>query len=142
MILMLTFDHRRIGLAALFTLLTCWQPSLADEPAWRAGVAVAKITPRQSMWMAGYAARTRPSEGVAQDLYAKALALEDAEKNRLVLVTMDLIGVPFQLIVGPKGVRTGEVEVKERRTGERVNLAPDAAVKRLVELISARRVLA
>jgi prolyl-tRNA synthetase len=55
---------------------------------------------------------------------------------------MDLIGMPFQLIVGPKGVRNGEVEVKERRTGERVNLAPDAAVKRLVELISARRVLA
>jgi prolyl-tRNA synthetase len=56
--------------------------------------------------------------------------------------TMDLIGLPFQLIVGPKGLQRGEVELKERQTGERMNLAPDAALKRLIELLSARRVLA
>jgi len=56
--------------------------------------------------------------------------------------TMDLIGLPFQLIVGPKGLKTGEIEVKERKSGERKTMAPDAAVKRLSELISARRVLA
>src|SRR5687767_13700061 len=49
------------------------------------------------MWMAGYAARTKPSEGVTLPLFAKALAVEDAEKNRLVVVTMDLIGVPRAL---------------------------------------------
>jgi hypothetical protein len=46
------------------------------------------------MWMAGYAARNRPAEGVAQDLFAKALALEDRAGIRVVLVTLDLIGVP------------------------------------------------
>jgi prolyl-tRNA synthetase len=56
--------------------------------------------------------------------------------------TMDLIGLPFQVIVGPKGLKSGEIELKERKSGERMNLAPDAAVKRLVELVSARRVLA
>ena len=56
--------------------------------------------------------------------------------------TMDLIGLPFQLIVGPKGLKSGEVEVKERKSGERMSMAPDAAVKRLVELVSARRTLA
>jgi prolyl-tRNA synthetase len=55
---------------------------------------------------------------------------------------MDLIGLPFQLIVGPKGLKSGEVEVKERKSGERMSLGSDAAVKRLVELVSARRVLA
>jgi len=45
------------------------------------------------------------------------------------------------LIVGPKGLKTGEVEVKERRSGERMTMTPDAAVKRLIELVSARRVL-
>jgi hypothetical protein len=59
------------------------------------------------MWMAGYAARTKPSEGTAQDLFAKALALEDAGQNRLVIVTMDLIGVPRPLR-----------EAVERRVGE------------------------
>jgi neutral ceramidase len=71
-------------------------PLRADEdPAgsWKAGVASATITPRQPMWMAGYAARNKPSEGTAQDLFAKALALEDEEGNRAVIVTMDLIGV-------------------------------------------------
>jgi hypothetical protein len=49
------------------------------------------------MWMAGYASRNKPSEGKAQDLFAKALALEDAAGNRLVIVTLDLIGVPRTL---------------------------------------------
>jgi prolyl-tRNA synthetase len=55
--------------------------------------------------------------------------------------TMDLIGLPFQLIIGPKGLKSGEIELKERKSGERMNLAPEAAVKRLAELVSARRVL-
>ena len=56
--------------------------------------------------------------------------------------TMDLIGLPFQLIAGPKGLKTGEVEIKERRSGERQTLGLDAAVRRLIELVAARRILA
>ncbi len=33
--------------------------------------------------------------------------------------TADLIGVPLQVIVGPRGVAAGEIEVKRRATGER-----------------------
>jgi prolyl-tRNA synthetase len=55
--------------------------------------------------------------------------------------TMDLIGLPFQLIVGPKGVKAGEVEVKDRKTGERLTMTPDAAVKKLVEAVKGGRVL-
>jgi prolyl-tRNA synthetase len=55
---------------------------------------------------------------------------------------MDLIGVPFQLIVGPKGIKSGEVEVKTRKSGERVTVTPEAALKRLTALVSAGRVLA
>jgi hypothetical protein len=68
----------------------------ASPPAaipWKAAVAVAKITPEVDMWMAGYAARKKPSEGVAQDLYAKAVAFEDEAGQRLVIVTNDMIGV-------------------------------------------------
>ena len=46
---------------------------------------------------------------------------------------MDLIGLPWQLIVGPRGLAQGEVEVKRRATGERETLTIDAAVNRLVE---------
>ncbi|MFZ2641854.1 MAG: neutral/alkaline non-lysosomal ceramidase N-terminal domain-containing protein [Verrucomicrobiia bacterium] len=95
--------------------LTCWSLSIllcaavlggsgvagpveAQEPAaWKAGVASVKITPEGPIWMAGYASRKKPSEGVAADLFAKALAIEDARGTRLVIVTMDLIGVPRPL---------------------------------------------
>jgi hypothetical protein len=74
--------------------------SLAAEPdgaALRAGVATKIITPAESMWMAGYASRKKPSEGKASELFAKALALEDGSGRRLVIVTLDLVGIPRTL---------------------------------------------
>lgn len=67
------------------------------EAGWKVGVASVKITPEKPMWMAGYAARKKPSEGVAQDLFAKALAIQDDQGQRLVVVTTDLIGIPRDL---------------------------------------------
>jgi hypothetical protein len=68
----------------------------ANQPdeRWQAGVASAVITPEQPMWMAGYAARKKPSEGKVHDLRAKVLALQDAHDTRLVIVTVDLLGIP------------------------------------------------
>ena len=43
---------------------------------WKAGVAAVVITPQTNMWMAGYAARTKPAEGKETELFGKALALE------------------------------------------------------------------
>jgi hypothetical protein len=54
------------------------------------GIARAKITPPRPVWMAGYAARDHHSEGVYQDLFAKALALDDGA-NRAALITTDLL---------------------------------------------------
>jgi prolyl-tRNA synthetase len=47
------------------------------------------------------------------------------------LSTMDLIGIPWQLVVGPRGLANGVVELKRRATGERVELSPDAALEKL-----------
>ncbi len=64
------------------------------EALWKAGVATAKITPSRPMPMSGYASRKdKPSEGIEQDLFAKALAIEDGSGNRVVFVTTDLIGI-------------------------------------------------
>ena len=41
---------------------------------------------------------------------------------------MDLIGLPYQLVVGPRGLKEGIVEVKTRVTGERQNLSPTEAI--------------
>lgn len=61
---------------------------------WKAGVAKVNITPERSMWLAGYGSRTEPSSGTLHDIWAKALALEDAAGNRSVLVTADILGWP------------------------------------------------
>ena len=45
--------------------------------------------------------------------------------------TMDLIGLPWQVIVGPRGLKDGEIELKNRKSGERETLSPDAAIERL-----------
>ena len=47
--------------------------------------------------------------------------------------TADLIGLPYQIIVGPRGVAAGEVEIKNRATGARETVSPDAVIARLGE---------
>jgi prolyl-tRNA synthetase len=54
--------------------------------------------------------------------------------------TMDLIGLPWQVIVGPKGLANGEVEIKRRATGERSTLALDAAIKKLQQSLTVNAV--
>lgn len=67
--------------------------SAPSELAWKAGTATSVITPKENMWMAGYAARKKPSEGTARELFAKALALEGIDGQPFVVVTTDLIGI-------------------------------------------------
>ena len=50
---------------------------------------------------------------------------------------MDLIGLPWQVIVGPKGLANGEVEVKNRRSGARETLSVEAAIARFAALPAA-----
>ena len=69
-------------------------PAAAAETEWKVGLARVKITPERPVFLAGYASRNKPFEKVEADLYAKALALEDREGHRAVLVTSDLIGFP------------------------------------------------
>jgi prolyl-tRNA synthetase len=45
--------------------------------------------------------------------------------------TADLIGLPRQVIVGPRGVAAGEIEIKNRRTGERETVAIDQVAAKL-----------
>ncbi|MFT5491767.1 MAG: neutral ceramidase [Limisphaerales bacterium] len=88
----------------------------AAEPQWSAGVAQTSITPDGAYWMGGYASRKKPSEGTDLDLRAKALALKDAEGNRLVIVTLDL------LVVTPKMADTVLAGAKERYGLEPANV--------------------
>ncbi|MFY7781660.1 MAG: proline--tRNA ligase, partial [Tagaea sp.] len=78
-------------------------------------------------------------DAACADLYAK---LQNAGKDVLYadtsdspgakFATMDLIGLPWQLVVGPRGLANGKVELKRRRTGERLELSAEEALNRLL----------
>lgn len=83
--------NRNTHLMGLWILLAATALQAAD---YKAGVARVDITPSEPIRLAGYGAREKPSESIAMRLFAKALALEDRDKNRLVIVTADLLGLP------------------------------------------------
>ena len=45
--------------------------------------------------------------------------------------TADLIGVPWQVLIGPKGLAAGQFELKKRADGSREMIPPDDLLKRL-----------
>lgn len=103
----------KLAFLALLVVSTSLTVQAADNDAapesyrWKAG-ASAKITPDRRLYMAGYAGRKEPAEGTEQDLFAKAITIEDADGNRVVWVTLDLIGVLEELRAGV----AAEVEAK------------------------------
>jgi len=83
---------RSACLSLLLGLIATSSAPGAESP-WRAGIARQDITPREAIWMGGYASRNHPSEGVLQPLAAKALVLEDPQGSRVAFVCLDLIGI-------------------------------------------------
>jgi prolyl-tRNA synthetase len=55
---------------------------------------------------------------------------DTAERPGAKFSTLELIGVPLLLVVGPKGIKTGVVEVRDRKTGATEEMSLDAAIKR------------
>lgn len=78
-------------------ILLALQGAVRGETAWKAGVATADITPTESIWLAGYGDRTRPSEGVLHNINVKALALDAEAGKPVVLLTADLVGIPREI---------------------------------------------
>ena len=76
----------------------------------------------------------------ADDLYARLQAagadpIYDDRDDRpgAKLAAIDLIGIPWQIIIGPRGMDNGVVEVKNRRTGEAVEVSPDSALTMVMQ---------
>ncbi|SDL28093.1 proline--tRNA ligase [Aliiruegeria lutimaris] len=81
------------------------------------------------------------ADGACEDLY-KALTAKGLEplyddRNERAggkFATMDLIGLPWRITVGPRGLKNGVVELTSRRTGESEELTPELAVARVAEI--------
>ncbi len=99
-----------------------WPDSVAP---WSVGI----VTMRQD---------DKATVAAADDLYARLSAAgvetlydDRDERGGVKLGTMDLIGLPWQVIVGPRGIANGVVELKRRATGEREELSVELALARL-----------
>ncbi len=79
-------------------------------------------------------------DAVAQSLYEKCTSAgvdvlydDTSESAGKKFAAMDLIGLPWQVVVGPKGVAAGVVELKNRRTGEKTEITPEAFAERFLK---------
>jgi len=80
-------------------------------------------------------------EGLYAALAAKGLsALYDDRDERAgaKFATMDLIGLPWRITVGPRGLANGVVELTSRRTGDSEEMSPEAAVAKVAEIYKGR----
>lgn len=114
--------------AALFGLLGAMLaacPTGGAEPEWRVGLARATVTPEEPIAMSGYGPRV--SEGVLDDLKAKALVLEDCQRDRALLVTADLLffRAPFaEVLCGEIMAKTGLARHEIQLTASHTHAGP------------------
>ncbi len=90
----------------------------------------------------GDAATDAACDAMVKALTAKGLEpLYDDRDERAgaKFATMDLIGLPWRITVGPRGLATGKVELTSRRTGESEEMTPEAAVDRIAQIFAGVR---
>ena len=90
----------------------------------------------------GDAATDAACAGIYKALVAKGLdPLYDDRDERAgaKFATMDLIGLPWRITVGPRGLGNGVVELTSRRTGESEEMSAEAAVDRIAQIYAAHR---
>jgi prolyl-tRNA synthetase len=92
---------------------------------WRVGIVTMRADDPASVSAADAAYRQLIGAGI-ETLYD-----DRDERGGVKLGSMDLIGLPWQLIIGPRGIASGTVELKRRSTGEREELSLESALARL-----------
>ena len=99
-----------------------WPEAVAP---WRVGIVTMRVDDEATV-------------SAAEDLYAKlqgagveTLYDDRDERGGVKLGSMDLIGLPWQVVIGPRGIAAGTVELKNRATGEREELSAESALARL-----------
>jgi prolyl-tRNA synthetase len=85
------------------------------------------------------------TDAACESIYAglKAVGLDPLYDDRderagAKFATMDLIGLPWRITVGPRGLKNGVVELTSRRTGESVEMPAEAAIARCAEIYAGR----
>ena len=87
------------------------------------------------------------ADAACENLYSalQALGLEPLYDDRNEraggkFATMDLIGLPWRITVGPRGLKNGVVELTSRRSGESEEVSPEQAVEKIAKIYAGHRV--
>ena len=92
---------------------------------WRVGIVTMRADDEASLSAADALYEQLTNAGI-ETLYD-----DRDERGGVKLGSMDLIGLPWQVIIGPRGIASGTVELKRRSTGKREELSIESAVARL-----------
>ena len=122
-----SFPFFQVGILLLALTSTCGAE-------WKVGVSSVVVTPDVPIHLVGYGGRKAPFSAVDTDIYAKALAFEDAEGTRGVIVTSDLVGLPdvffgsvCERVTRETGLSRAQImlNASHNHTGPLMSLNPD-----------------
>jgi len=84
----------------------------ACQAALKAGCARVDITPPVGVWLSGYGSRNKPSETISDQLYAKAVVLDDGQ-TKIAIVSTDLLWVPLETTNEVRGIVKKKIGIPE-----------------------------
>ncbi|MGE0759234.1 MAG: neutral/alkaline non-lysosomal ceramidase N-terminal domain-containing protein [Pirellulaceae bacterium] len=135
-----------VALLPLHVLCLPSETAQGQDSPWKVGLAHVKITPTEPVFLAGYSSRNKPFTGVESDLYAKALALEDSQGFRAVLITSDLIGFRGSIaepicerIMAQTGLKRSQILINSSHTHTGPTLSLEASPRDLFTAADAQR---
>jgi len=85
----------------------------ASRAALKGGCAKVDITPPVEVWLSGYGGRDKPSDGVIDELYARALVLDNGS-NSIAIISVDLLWVPLQITNQVRHILNDKISIPER----------------------------
>jgi len=107
------YSHVKVTILLLVILLSHLLFCPVGQASLKGGCAKVNITPPVGVWLSGYGSRDKPSDDVADELYAKALVLGDG-RSTIAIVSADLLWVPLQITAEVRKMVKDKTGIPER----------------------------
>ena len=103
----------RVNLVVWMVLLCICIFTDSSSAALRGGCSKVNITPPVGVWLSGYASRNRPSDDIHDDLYARALVLDNGS-NAVAIISLDLLWVPPQITRQVRAIVADKTDIPQQ----------------------------
>jgi len=85
----------------------------ASRAALKGGCAKVNITPPVGAWLSGYGGRDKPSDGIVDELYARAMVLDNGS-NSIAIISVDLLWIPLQMTNQVREILKNKIGIPEQ----------------------------